>query len=308
MNWREKTILVTGGAGFLGSHLIDSLLSNGANVTVVDKISEIGTKNINHVLDKITVLDCDITANGALDKIKPPDVIFHLAAVAVPSFCESNQELAFRVNVHGTFNVLRYALDKNVEKVVFPSSAQLYGRYPKYLPIDEHHPIEISGSVYNATKKIGEELCNLFYEKHGLPVVWFRLFNCFGPRQSTDYLIPTVISQGLNGKIELWNEKPTRDFTFVGDTAAALIKGAETRWCGGPINIGSGREVVIGDIARRVADSLGAEIVFQNREVSGCMRMCCDKRRAESVLGWKPATQFETGLQETIDWWRNKGK
>jgi dTDP-glucose 4,6-dehydratase len=306
MNWAGKTAIVTGGAGFIGSHLVDGLVAAGANVVVADCIQQIGTANIAHLADRVRIVDCDVAANGAIAALGKADAIFHLAALAVPSACEKNPEIAFRVNVQGTFNVLRHALESGVEKVVFPSTAQLYGRYPKYLPIDEQHPIEISGSVYNATKKIGEELCNLFYEKHGLPVVWLRLFNCFGPRQTPDYLIPTIISQGLSGRIDLWNERPTRDFTYVGDTAAAFIKAAETRWCGGPINIGSGREVATGDLARQVATGLGSELTFQNREVTGCMRMLCDRRRAAAVLGWEPSVPFEQGLNMTIDWWKSR--
>jgi dTDP-glucose 4,6-dehydratase len=309
MKFDSKNAVVIGGAGFVGSHLVDALLAAGANVTVVDQISLVGTRNIDHVKDSVNVIDCNVAEDDLGRLGKDINYIFHLAALAVPSACEKNPDAAFKTNVFGTFRVLRYAHEIGVEKLVFPSSAQLYGRYPKYLPIDEQHPIEISGSVYNATKKIGEELCNLFYEKHGMPIIFFRLFNCFGPRQAADYLIPTIITQALDKKnIDLWNEKPTRDFTYVEDTVRALMLGAATTHCGGPINVGTGREIATGDIAKQIAGRLGAGLNFQNKEVSGCMRMCCDNRRAKAVLGWEPKVTFEDGLDRTVDWFTSQKK
>jgi len=306
MDWENKNVIITGGAGFIGSHLADVLVENGANVTAVDLISQFGSTNINHLKDVIEIADVDITNEKDLEKINGDvDFVFHLAAYAVPTLCDKNPDIAFKINVQGTFNVMRFAIKKNVEKFVFPSSALLYGRYPQYLPIDERHPIEFSGNIYNATKKIDEDLCNHFHEKHNLPVVFFRLFNAFGPRQSLDYFIPTVIAQAIKTKeIELWSDKPTRDFTFVRDTANAFVKAAESRYIGGPINIGSGREVKTGDIARQIADSFGAKIKFLNKEVTGSMRLQCDNTKAREILGWKPEIPFEEGLDRTIEWFK----
>ena len=306
MNWKEKKVLITGGAGFIGSHLSNTLVNLGADVIIADMFSLAGTKNIEEIKDKMTLIDVDISKREEIEKIdKNINFIFHLAAYAVPNLCEKNPQTAFKINVQGTFNILNFALECGVDKVVFPSSALLYGKNPKYLPIDENHPIEISNSIYNVTKKIVEDLCETFYEKHNLPVVYFRLFNAFGSRQSSDYFIPTVIIQALkNNIIELWNDKPTRDFTYVKDTVNALIKGAETNYCGGPINIGSGREIKTGDIAKQIADSFGAKISFLNKEVIGSMRLCCDNRKAQKILDWKPEISFENGLKETIEWFK----
>jgi len=310
MNWSNKNVVVTGAAGFIGSHLADVLVEKGANVIAVDIISQFGSANIDHLKDRIKMVDADVSNDKELDKIDSDvDYVFHLAAYAVPSLCDKNPDIAFKTNVQGTFNVMRFAVKKNVEKFVFPSSGLLYGRYPQYLPIDEKHPIEFSGSIYNATKKIGEDLCLHFHEKHNLPVVFFRLFNAFGPRQTTDYFIPTVISQAMKSKvIELWSEKPTRDFTYVLDTVDALLKAAESKYVGGPINIGSGREVRTGDIARQIADSFGAEIKFLNKEVTGSMRLQCDNTKAREILGWHPSISFEEGLKRTIQWFKENYK
>jgi len=306
MDWKNKNALITGAAGFLGSHLTEALNNLGANVIAVDLISQFGSANIDHLKDKIKIIDTDITNEKDFEKITDDvDYIFHLAAYAVPSMCEKNPDIAFRTNVQGTFNVMRFVVKKDVEKFIFPSSALLYGRYPQYLPIDEKHPIEFSGNIYNATKKIGEDLCLHFHEKHNLPVVFFRLFNAFGPRQSSYYFIPTVIVQAMKTKqIELWSEKPTRDFTFVSDTISAFIKAAESKYIGGPINIGSGREIKTGDIARQIANSFGAEIKFLNKEVTGSMRLQCDNTKAREILGWKPTVPFEDGLDKTIQWFK----
>jgi len=310
MDWSNKNVVIAGAAGFLGSHLADILVGAGANVIAVDLISQFGSANINHLKDRIKIIDADVSNEKELDKIEGDiDYVFHLAAYAVPTLCDKNPDIAFRTNVQGTFNMLRFAVRKDVQKFVFPSSALLYGRYPQYLPIDEKHPIEFSNNIYNATKKIDEDLCLLFHEKHNLPVVFFRLFNAFGPRQAADYFIPTVIAQAMKTKtIELWSEKPTRDFTFVLDTANAFVRAAESKYVGGPINIGSGHEVKTGDIARQIAESFNAEIKFLNKEVTGSMRLQCDNTKAREILGWHPSIPFEEGLARTIQWFKENYK
>ncbi len=299
MNFDGKTAIVTGGAGFLGSHIVDKLLDLGVNVTVVDLAAN--AKRLSHVVNKIEFVNLDISNEKNLKSLKPSDFIFHLAAYAVPNLCEKNPDMAFKANVLGTYNMLKFALETSAKKIIFPSSALLYGKHPKYLPIDEKHPIEI-GSVYNSTKKFGEDMCNYFLENHNLPVVYFRLFNSFGPRQDIDYFIPTVIVQALKQKeIGIWNAEPTRDFTFVADTVDAFIKAAESNFVGGPINIGSGREIKVGEIAKVIAEKLDAKLVMLNKTVSGSMRLSCNNFLGKKTIGWEPHIKFEDGLNETID-------
>ncbi len=305
MDFSSKTAIVTGGAGFLGSHLVDKLLDLGVDVTVVDLAAN--SKRLSHAVNKIKFVNLDIANEKNLKSLKPADFIFHLAAYAVPNMCEKNPDAAFKANVLGTYNMLKFALKTSAKKIIFPSSALLYGKHPKYLPIDEKHPIEI-GSVYNATKKFSEDLCNYFLENHNLPVVYFRLFNSFGPRQDTDYFMPTVIMQALKQKkVEIWNAKPTRDFTFVTDTVDAFIKAAEASFIGGPINIGSGREMEVGKIAELIAERLDAELVVLNKPVSGSIRLSCKNSLARASIGWEPRVKFEDGLDTSIDWFiKNK--
>jgi len=302
MDWKNKTCVVAGGAGFIGGHLVDRLLELGSRVTLIDSIDSKREENEN-----LQTMICDISNKDSIKIDGDVDFIFNLAALAYPKACNENPKLAFDVNVSGIMNMLLLAKEKAVEKFVFPSSAQLYGRYPKYLPVDEKHPIEYTENFYDLTKRLGEDLCNSFHDKYGVPVVFFRLFNSFGPRQNTEYLIPTIIQQALEkGVVELWNEKPTRDFTFVTDTVGAFVKAAESTYCGGPINIGSGTETSVGDIGHQIANTLGAEIKFLNKEVIGSMRMCCDRRRAKKILDWEPEVDFKEGLNRTIRWFKDE--
>jgi nucleoside-diphosphate-sugar epimerase len=306
MSWANKNVLVTGGLGFIGSHLVEKLVSLGANVTAVDIVNENNISNLEGIKDSVKILNCDVSNLGDVKSLPNFDVIFHLAAFAYPKFCEDNPELAFRTNVDGVFNILNHARKTDVKRFIFTSTAQLYGRYPKYIPIDEQHPIDFSESVYNLTKFYGENLCTLFYEKYGLPVTFFRLFNTFGPRQGPEYFIPTVILQALTKNVvELWSDKPTRDFTYVADTVNALISAAESDHRGGPINIGSGDETRVADIAKHIADKLNAELKFLNKDVIGSMRLCCDNSYARRHINWKPEVAFKDGLNKTIEWYKN---
>lgn len=301
-------VLVTGGGGFLGSHLVDRLLELGAKVTVADLKTTESDRNLGRALESIDFVETDITQPDCLARLSPEfDFIFHLAAYASPPLCEKNPERAFSVNVHGTFNVLRFAKrNAGLKKLVFSSTAALYGTYPDYVPIDEEHPVKADEGVYNTTKLLGEKLC-AFYSSFGVPIVVLRLFTTFGPRQSEDYFFPKLISQAVGKKeIEMWSEKPTRDFNFVSNTVDALVRAVESDYVGGPVNIGSGREMNVGVVARKIAEEMGANLRFLDKEVVGPMRLCCDNRKAKETIGWEPAVSFEDGLKMTIDWYLKK--
>lgn len=309
MDVNDTNVLVTGGAGFLGSHLIELLLEKGANVTVAD-IPSANQSNLRQVNGRIKFIPCDISNTNELKELpKETDIVFHLAAIADPRICEENHELAFKVNVQGTFNALNYAMKANVSKFIFPSAASLYGKYPKYIPIDENHPIDPADSVYLTTKRFGEILCDMFYQKHGLPVIYFRLFNTFGERQGPGFLVPTVIIDGIKkGAIELWNDKPVRDFSYVKDIANALIKGIETKFCGGPINLGNGKEISVGELVEMILnamkeDGIKTEVKYLNKEIWGPMRLLCDNTKARRLLGWEPKTEIEEGIRKTVRWY-----
>lgn len=306
MRWEGKRALITGGAGFIGSHLAEELIKMNVDVNVLDVISEANAKNLSS-LEGYNYIELDTANINDVKKLGTDfDFIFHLGAIAYPNTCELHPELAFQVNAQGTFNILNFALKNNLRKLVFTSSAQLYGKYPIYIPINEDHPINSVESVYNITKKIGEDLCTQFYDKYGLPLLILRFFNSFGPRQSLDYFMPTVITQALkHNVIEIWNEKPTRDFTYVKDTVNSLIKAAETSYMVGPINIGSGKEINVGQVAKHMAEEMGCELKVLNKDVVGAMRMCCDNSKAKRLLNWEAKVDFREGLKNTIDWYKN---
>lgn len=307
MNWNEKRVLITGGAGFIGSNLSNLLAFKGAKITVFDKDPE-NNRNLKDINSNIKIVMGDISSEGDFYKINENfDYIFHLAAVANPRTCEKKPEMAFQSNVIGTFNVLNFALSKKVKKVVFPSSAQLYGEYPDYLPTNEECKIKPYESIYNITKKMGEDLCTFFSKKYELNTIIFRLFNVYGPRQSMEYLLPTVIQQGLiSNKVEIWSSSPTRDFIYVDDILQALLIGAEKETVRGPINLGTGLETQIGTIIDKIANILNVEVFDLKKEVSGAKKMRCDGSLAGDILNWYPKTSLSEGLDKTIKWYKKE--
>lgn len=306
MNWKNRSVLVTGGAGFIGSNLVEVLLRKGARVYVADLFPRSAGINLRSLPGAVRKIRCDLSEPSCRKKLpKSIDYIFHLAAMANPNECERDPVRAYACNVLTLLNVLIYAKEARPRRVVFPSSAYLYGD-PKYLPVDEKHPLDYVKSIYNTTKKAGEDICDIFHKKFGIPVVYLRLFTTFGPKQSTTYFIPTVLVQSLkNPRIELWSDKPTRDFTYVSDTVAALMRAAGSRAFCDPINIGSGKELRTREIADYLAHLLGADVSFLGKKVIGPMRMCCDNRKAKRLLKWHPLISFEHGLVKTINWYKH---
>ncbi len=306
MDWQNKKVLITGGSGFIGSHLAEKMLELGANVSVLDV--EFG-KNIQHLEGKVSFIKQDITEYNF---ILPGDFdyIFHLAAYTSPSISNEQYDVAFKVNVLGTYNVLKSAVKiASLKKLVFTSTALIYGE-PKYLPIDEKHPTQVvdvykTGDIYRVSKKLGEDMCMTFIREHNMPIVFFRFFNIFGPRQNEGFFIPTVITQAMKDKkLEIWTDKPTRDFVFVNDAVDALIKAAQTDFVGGPINIGYGREIKVIDIAKQISERFDAPLSVLNKQIPGSMRMCGDNSFAKKLLGWEPTVSFEQGLDSTIEWFK----
>ncbi len=221
--WRDKSVLVTGGAGFLGSHLVEALLSRGARVTVLDYLEN--PHKLKHLLSRIHYLKGDIAEwEGKLEGEAKAEVIYHLAAFASPSTAQAEPETTYRWNVRGTANLLGVARRWGVKKFIFPSAGALYGAVPKYLPIDEKHPIDSEQGIYVTTKRIGEFLCEEFHRNYGVPTLYFRLFNTFGPRQSLPYLVPSLFVQGLEkGSVTVLTGKIHRVFIYVMDMVEAFI-------------------------------------------------------------------------------------
>ena len=295
-------VLVTGGAGFIGSHLVDRLVKLGYDVMVIDNLSSGYKKNLEKSRDKIKFINDSISSSNIFKYVRKQDIIFHLAAIPDPSSCDKHIEETFESNVKGTFNILFSAVKNKVQKVIFTSSAHVYGE-PRYLPIDENHPTAVY-NYYTLSKRLGEIICDFFRAKYGLNVVYFRLFNVYGPRQRPNFFIPTLILQSLkNKRIEIWTGEPTRDFVYINDIVNALIKAIDCEF-EGPMNLGYGQGVNVGELAREIARRLNSELIILNKQVSGPLKLVCDNTKAKNILKWAPKTTLEKGLRETIKWYK----
>jgi dTDP-glucose 4,6-dehydratase len=230
------------------------------------------------------------------------------ALVGVPYSYLHPQEV-IDTNITGTSNVLLSAKDEgSVERIVLTSTSEVYGT-AQYVPIDERHPLQPQ-SPYAATKIAADALGISFHRSFGLPVAVIRPFNAYGPRQSARAVIPTIITQALTQEeIKLGALSPTRDFTFVSDTVEGFIKMAESsRSIGEVINVGSGLEVSIGDLARKINSLVGRGSRIQQDDArlrpsaSEVERLCADNSKAKQLLGWEPQVSLDEGLTKTIDW------
>lgn len=293
-----KRVLVTGAAGFIGSHLVLALVKEGYEVVALD-IQKEALGQFGGEVEKINIDMCNNIGMAALGNELKVDGVIHLAAMAAPRIAERTPETTFKVNVYGTYNVLKLAKAAGVKKVVFASSAHVYGISPKYMPTDEKHPLAL-GDTYTSSKILGEQICKLFYENHNICYVALRMFNGYGPGQSLDYFIPSMIRQAMEGHITLRGRYITKDFIFVKDMAGAMITALASDYVG-PLNAGTGKQTSLEGVASFIAKMLDAELSFAETDDRGPTHMECDPTRLKS-LGWQPKTTLEEGLTETIDY------
>lgn len=318
MNWTDKRVLVTGAGGFIGSHLTERLVELGAKTRAFVRYSSTGAwgwLDQSPLKNDIEVVLGDIRDHDIVEQaLKEVDVVFHLAALIAIPYSYHAPLSYVRTNVEGTLNVLQGAQRNGCQTVVHTSTSEVYGT-ARTVPIDENHPLQ-GQSPYSATKIGADKIAESFHLSFGLPVVTVRPFNTYGPRQSARAVIPTIITQALSGsEIRLGNLEPTRDLNFVADTVEGFIKAAETPAAVGEvINLGSGREISIRDLAalilklmnKDVAITLeGARVRPENSEVD---RLLADSRKGQSILGWKPNYSLEEGLAATIEWIRENSE
>ncbi|MDV7340808.1 SDR family NAD(P)-dependent oxidoreductase [Terasakiella sp. A23] len=312
MDWSNKTVLVTGGGGFIGSHLCERLIQRGANVRALVLYNSAGS---NDWLDHSPYLDqIDVTLGDLLDRdsmvkaVKGADVIFHLGALIAIPYSYSSPQSYVQTNVQGTLNVLQLARDFNVSRVIHTSTSEVYGS-AQFVPITEEHPL-VGQSPYSASKIGADMMAESFYRSFELPVSTIRPFNTYGPRQSARAIIPTVISQALvKDQIHLGSLAPTRDLTFVHDTADGFIRMAECdNVIGETINLGVGKEISIGDLAQKIIKLIGRDVEILCDEerlrpkASEVERLCSDNSKALELMNWQPATSLDQGLGLTIEW------
>ncbi len=316
MNWNNTPTLITGAAGFIGSHLTERLVNEGAKVRAFIRYNsrrDLGLLSMlpPELLSKIEVVFGDLTDPQAVaNAVRGTEAVFHLGALIAIPYSYVNPIHVAQTNVLGTTYVLEAARQHNVRRVVNISSSEVYGT-ALYVPIDEKHPLQ-GQSPYSASKIGAEKIAESYYRSFGLPVLTLRPFNTYGPRQSMRAVIPTIITQALSrDRIQLGNLNPTRDLNFVTDTVDGMLRAASAdSLLGQSTNIGTGTEISVGDLAQKIIQLVGrkVEIVQDSArlrpDLSEVERLLADSRILRRETGWTNQVSLNDGLQQTIDWIR----
>lgn len=311
-----KNILVTGAGGFIGSHLTELLVEEGFNVKAFvhyNSWNKWGWLDTSKTKENIEIISGDIRDfDSVFAAMQGCDTVFHLAALIGIPYSYVSPQAYIKTNIDGTYNVLQAARQLNIEKIIVTSTSETYGT-AQYVPIDENHPM-VGQSPYSATKIAADQLSISYYKSFDLPVKIVRPFNTYGPRQSARAIIPTVISQILSNRkiLKLGNLMPTRDLTFVKDTANGFFQIATSEGLFGEItNIGMSEEISVGNLVQLIADLIGekVEIVSDEQRIrpdkSEVERLYCNNTKILTNTLWKPKFTLESGLIETIDWIKN---
>jgi len=304
----SKKLLVTGGAGFIGSHLVDALVNNGNNVIVLDNFSTGRQKNLDHIVNKIRLIECDISKIGQWHKLfDDVDYVFHLAALAdiVPSI--EKPDNYYQSNVNGTFNVLEACRKYQVKKIIYSASSSCYG-------IPDEYPTKETAEIrpqypYALTKNLGEQLIMHWCQIYNLPAVSLRFFNVYGPRSRTSGTYGAVFGVFLAQKLAdkpytvVGNGTQTRDFTFVSDIVDAIIAAAESDVSGEAINIGSDNTYSV----NQLVELLKGDVVHIPKRPGEPECTWADISKAKNLLNWQPKVSLEEGVRvllDNINYWR----
>ncbi len=307
-----KRALVTGAAGFVGSHLVERLIASGYRVRCFVRYTSTGRRGDITGLSttkKIEIMEGDLRdADAVRQAVEGTNVIFHLGALVGIPYSYVHPLEVIDTNIMGTANILLAARHYGTNQVIYTSTSEVYGT-AQYVPIDEKHPLQ-GQSPYSASKIGAEKIVESFHFSFGLPTTVIRPFNIYGPRQSARAVIPTIITQSLAlNEIRLGNFDATRDFTYVGDTVAALIMAAESdRAIGKTLNVGSNFEISIRDMAEMVIRLVGRKVTLVEDATrirpakSEVQRLWADSTLAQQTIGWTPSVSLEEGLGHTIRW------
>lgn len=319
MELKNKNVLVTGADGFIGSHLVERLLEEGSNVKAFVYYNSFNSWGWldslpKETLSKIEIFSGDIRdPNGVRTAMKGTDIVFHLAALIAIPFSYHSPDSYIDTNVKGTLNIVQAAKDLGIERVLVTSTSEVYGT-AQYIPIDEKHPRQPQ-SPYSASKIGADCIAESFYRSFNLPLTIVRPFNTYGPRQSARAVIPTIISQLLNGKteIKLGDLTPTRDLLFVKDTAEGFIEIAKSeKLIGEDCNIATESEITVGDLAQKLIDQINPEAKIIQDEIrlrpekSEVFRLYGANSKIKSHTNWQMKHSLDEGLRQTIEWFKNK--
>ncbi|RPF75004.1 MAG: SDR family NAD(P)-dependent oxidoreductase [Rickettsiales bacterium TMED289] len=306
-------VLVTGADGFIGSHLVEMLMEKGFQVNALAQYNSFNSwgwlEDVKNKKD-MKIITGDIRDPFFCNKItKDIDAIFHLAALIAIPYSYSSPDSYLDTNVKGTLNICQSAIKNNVGRVLITSTSEVYGT-ALYTPIDEKHPLQAQ-SPYSASKIASEAIAMSFFNSFDLPLTIVRPFNTYGPRQSARAVIPSIVSQILQGhkEIKIGDTSPTRDFSFVEDTCRGFIEIVNNKNTNGEIvNIGSNFEISILEIINKIKKILDSDVKIieeksrlrpKNSEV---YRLWCDNSKIKKLTGFEPKIDIDLGLRKTIDW------
>lgn len=306
--------LVTGGDGFIGSHLVEHLLEQGYDVRALAQYNSFNSWG--WLEDVARLRDVEVVTGDVRDPafcrtlVRETDVVFHLAALIAIPYSYVAPDTYVDTNVRGTLNICQAARDAGVGRLIHTSTSEVYGT-AQYVPIDERHPLQPQ-SPYSASKIGADAMAMSFYNAFDLPVTIARPFNTYGPRQSARAVIPTIIGQIASGtlEIQLGDVSPTRDFNFVKDTCRGFLALARCdQSVGKTVNIGSNSEVSVGEVFELIRELMGSEVRFLNDpqrlrpSKSEVFRLRCDNTLIREMTGYQPEWDLRRGLRATIDWY-----
>lgn len=312
MSRNIKHALVTGADGFIGSHLVDLLLSRGIKVRALCQYNSFNDWGwLDGRRDPGLEIVCGDVRDAAFCRraAQGVDTIFHLAALIAIPYSYEAPESYVDTNISGTLNMCQAAKELGIERLIVTSTSEVYGT-ALYVPIDEKHPRQPQ-SPYSATKIGADAIAKSYYNAFGLPVVIARPFNAYGPRQSARAIIPTIISQIASGKREIMvgDLRPTRDFNYVEDTCRGFLALAETDGIEGEeINIATGTEITMADTFDTIARVMEADVKFTvdparlRPAKSEVFRLCGDNTKITTLTPWRPQVSFEEGIARTVRW------
>ncbi len=312
----KSKLLITGATGFIGSHLTELCIELGYSVKVFDRYdpnNNWGWLENSKYKDNFEVVLGDIRDYDSVSKaMNGCSSVFHLAALIGIPYSYVSPLAYIRTNIEGTYNILEASKNLELEQVLVTSTSETYGS-AQYTPIDENHPL-VGQSPYSATKIAADQLALSYYKSFNLPVKIVRPFNTYGPRQSARAIIPTIISQILNGKtrIELGSLSPTRDLTFVKDTCLGFEQIYQSENLFGEVtNIGMGTEISMGELAKLIAKIMKIQLTIKSSKKrirpksSEVDKLHCNNEKLVKNTNWHAIYDLERGLIETIDWFKN---
>lgn len=312
---RSERVLVTGGAGLIGSTIVDQLTSvDGYEIVVYDNLVRGRIANLAGALDRgnVTLVDADIRDRASLaEAMTDIDVVYHMAAIRITQ-CAEDPRLALEVLADGTFNVLDAAVTASVEKVVAASSASVYGLADAFPTDEDHHPYD-NRTIYGASKMFNEGLLRSFNEMYGLDYVALRYFNVYGPRMDTRGAYTEVIIRWMDlidegqPPVIYGDGAQTMDFVYIDDAARASILAAESSATDVVVNVASGSETSLNELAAqliKMMDSTVEPSYVPQRKVNAVSRRLADTSKATALIGFEAEVQLEDGLSKLIEWWR----